>query len=223
MKGKLIVFEGVEGCGKTTQIEQTRQWLADLSSSIVVTRQPGGTELGRELREILLHSPVNSINPHAELLLYAADRAQHLVEVIKPAIDRGAIVLCDRYTSSTIAYQGYGRGLDLALIETLNQLATGGLEPDLTLWLDIDVEIGLNRVKSRLKNLYLNFTRGVCTEAQPPDRLEQDTLDFHRLVQQGYQKLALQHPQKIHRIDASLTIEAVQFDIRSILSSSLNL
>ncbi|PSB02690.1 dTMP kinase [Merismopedia glauca] len=207
MKGKLIVFEGVEGCGKTTQIEQTRQWLEDLAISVAVTRQPGGTQLGQELRQILLHSQGYSIDPKAELLLYAADRAQHLAEVIKPELEKGTIVLCDRYTDSTIAYQGYGRGLDLAAIETLNRLATGGLEPYLTLWLDIDVEIGLNRVKVRGES----------------DRLEQDTIDFHRLVQQGYQKLALHHPQIIHRVDASLSLEAVQLQIRSLLASHLNL
>lgn len=215
MKGKLIVFEGVEGCGKTTQIEQTRHWLEDERAiSVVVTRQPGGTELGQELRQILLYSHSYSIDSTVELLLYAADRAQHLAEIIRPQLATGTIVLCDRYTDSTIAYQGYGRGLDLNSIEMLNRLATGGLESDLTLWLDIDVEIGLTRVKSRVQSS--------STGAQPLDRLEQDTMDFHRLVQQGYQKLATTYPQRIHRVDASLTVEAVQLQIRSLLASHLN-
>jgi dTMP kinase len=205
MKGKLIVFEGGEGCGKTTQIEQTRQWLADLAISVLVTRQPGGTQLGLELRHILLHSQGYALDPMSELLLYAADRAQHLAEVVKPALAKGNIVLCDRYTDSTIAYQGYGRGLDLNSIETLNRLATTGLEPDVTLWLDLDVEIGLSRAKSRGQS----------------DRLEQDTIDFHRSVRQGYQKLAATRPEKMHRVDANLSLEAVQLQIRSILSPHL--
>jgi dTMP kinase len=205
MKGKLIVFEGGEGSGKTTQIEQTRQWLEGLAISVLVTRQPGGTQLGQELRQILLHFPGYAIAPTAELLLYAADRAQHLAEVVKPALAKGNIVLCDRYTDSTIAYQGYGRGLDLNSIETLNRLATTGLEPDVTLWLDLDVEIGLSRAKSRGQS----------------DRLEQDTIDFHRSVRQGYQKLAATRPEKMHRVDANLSLEAVQLQIRSILSPHL--
>lgn len=201
MRGKLIVFEGVEGCGKTTQIERSRLWLQDVSGvAVVVTREPGGTQLGVSLRHLLLTEPQHPIFPRAELLLYAADRAQHIEEAIEPQLNQGVIVLCDRYTDSTVAYQGYGRGLSLELIEQLNYIATSGLESDLTLWLDIDVEIGLARAKARGKS----------------DRFEQTELDFHRRVQQGYRELAQKYPQRIVRVDASPSEIEVQAQIQEI-------
>lgn len=224
MNGRLIVFEGVEGCGKTTQLQRSREWLQSLfvakslSSSLVVTREPGGTQLGLGLRELLLNPEVsnggvNATNkkefskpePLTELLLYAADRAQHVEEVLKPQLAAGAIILCDRYINSTIAYQGYGRGFSLHLIDQLNFIATGGLESDLTLWLDVDVEVGLARTK----------TRGVV------DRIEQAGLEFHKRVQQGYTQLAASQPQKIVRVDANLSETAVQEQIQQILVQRL--
>lgn len=215
MVGKLIVFEGVEGSGKSTQIELTRQWLEQNSSKqVTVTRQPGGTELGRELRRLLLEVQSYELDAMAELLLYAADRAQHIAQLIKPKLAAGTIVLCDRYTDSTIAYQGYGRGLDLTAIETLNRLATGGLEPDVTIWFDLDVEIGLNRARARANP-------GLPDELIL-DRLEQDTIDFHKAVQQGYRQLATSSGKIIHPVDASLSLEAVQSQIRSFLAANLS-
>lgn len=214
MGGKLIVFEGVEGCGKTTQLQRLREWLHCLSASesvpfsVVVTREPGGTELGLGLRKLLLgEAKGKPIQDSAELLLYASDRAQHVEEVLKPQLALGAIILCDRYTDSTIAYQGYGRGLSLSLINQLNSIATGGLESDLTLWLDVDVEVGLARTKDR----------GLL------DRIEQADLAFHRRVQQGYKELALAHPKRIVRVDASLSVASVQKQIQTILSERLKL
>ena len=217
MIGKFIVFEGVEGGGKTTQIELLRDWLLGkeewrqvLSKSInlevVITREPGGTKLGKALRELLLSSDVlaEKIQETSELLLYAADRAQHVEALIKPCLERGAIVLCDRFIDSTIAYQGYGRGLDLELIQQLNYIATGGLKSDLTFWLDLDVEIGLARAKNRG-----NF-----------DRMEQANIEFHRRVQQGYQELA-KNNYLIVRIDANLTREKVQQQIQEIIMQKL--
>lgn len=209
MAGRLIVFEGVEGCGKTTQMQRSQAWLQSLSSLPVVlaTREPGGTELGGKLRQLLLteagEKPIYDV---AELLLYAADRAQHVEEVLKPQLAMGAIVLCDRYTDSTVAYQGYGRGLNLNLIHQLNQIATGGLESDLTLWLDISIEVSLARMQKR----------GVA------DRIEQADLEFHRRVQQGYIQLAQAQPQRIVRIDASLKEADVQAQIQAVLSLKLN-
>lgn len=159
MGGKLITFEGIDGCGKTTQIELTRQWLTNVSTApIVVTREPGGTQLGETLRSLLLYGRPSvllcekrelPLSPIAELLLYAADRAQNFQEVILPALINDAIVLCDRGGDSTIAYQGYGRGMSLSLIHGLNLIATCGLVSNITLWLDVDVELGLQRTKTR--------------------------------------------------------------------------
>lgn len=207
MDGKFIIFEGVEGCGKTTQIQRTYEWLwanrSDGDPPITVTREPGGTKLGQTLRQLLLdgRSP-ESILERAELLLYAADRAQHVEQVLKPQLAKGAIVLCDRYTDSTIAYQGYGRGLSLELIVQINYIATDGLSGDLTVWLDVAPEIGLARAQKRGNN----------------NRMEEEDLAFHRRVQQGYAALARAYPQRIARVDASLCEDAVQAQIQTLLS-----
>lgn len=221
MAGKLIVFEGVEGSGKTTQIQRSHQWLQTTfptRAKVIVTREPGDTRLGRSLRQLLLANTTQQQQIHsqegklifddsppiselAELLLYAADRAQHVEEVLKPNLANGATILCDRYTDSTIAYQGYGRGLDRKIIDQLNTLATGGLESTLTLWLDVDVEISLLRIKSRGES----------------DRIEQASLAFHRRVQAGYSELAKAYPDRIKRVDASLSEVALQAQIQDIL------
>lgn len=208
LNGLFVVFEGVEGCGKTTQLQRTLQWLESTlpSQSVVVTREPGGTALGSSIRQVLLnYLEEKPIQNRAELLLFAADRAQHVEEVLKPHLDNGSIILCDRYTDSTIAYQGYGRGLDLSLIDALNNIATNGLESDLTIWLDVDVEVSLARAR--------NVGRG--------DRIEQEDFAFHAKVQTGYTQLYSQHPNRIIRIDASLNEIAVQEQIQTILRQHL--
>lgn len=204
MNGKFIVFEGVEGSGKTTQIGQTAAWLANdpqRDRAVIVTREPGGTKLGQQIRQILLNDLDNCVSYRTELLLYAADRAQHVEALIRPHLDRGDIVLCDRFTDSTIAYQGYGRGFDRDEIDRVNQLATGGLQSDLTFWLDLDVKIGLERVLLRGK----------------PDRMERATIDFHQRVRQGYQELANVYPDRIVRIDADRSPAEIQMEIQSTL------
>lgn len=201
MGGKLIVFEGVEGSGKTTQLRRCSDWLQASGLTVVVTREPGGTSLGLGLRKLLLEGHSSPIQDRAELLMYAADRAQHVEEFIKHQLTLGAIILCDRYTDSTIAYQGYGRGLDLTLIQQLNQIATDGLESDLTLWLDIDATMGLKRARQR----------------GSADRIEQADLAFHQRVQQGFTQLAASNPQRIVRIDASKSEEEVHLTIQEIL------
>lgn len=213
--GKLIVFEGVEGCGKTTQLRRLNDWLTQSgwgefreeqiqAQPVMVTREPGGTNLGLELRRLLLErGKETTIQERAELLLYAADRAQHVEELLKPNLLKGVVILCDRFTDSTIAYQGYGRGLNLSLISQLNHVATNGLESDLTVWLDIDVEIGLARKRKQ----------GEIT------LMEQADLAFHRRVQQGFTELAKAHPQRIIRVDANQKEELIAEQIQKILNA----
>ncbi len=215
MQGRLIVFEGVEGVGKTTQLQRVHGWLlagkwfgqTGEMPSVVVTREPGGTQLGLGVRQLLLEQRGQElIQAKSELLLYAADRAQHVETVLKPTLSKGAIVLCDRFTDSTIAYQGYGRGLEMSLIEQLNQIATGGLTSDLTLWLDLDAEIGLERVRQRGGS----------------DRIEQSDLDFHLRVQAGFLHLHQRYPDRIVRIDANRDEAAVTHSIQHILMQYLD-
>ncbi|ALF54501.1 thymidylate kinase [Nostoc piscinale CENA21] len=207
MSGKLIVFEGVEGCGKTTQMQLCCQWLESLGISVIVTREPGGTELGIHLRRLLLEkSEDKPVADVTELLLYAADRAQHVEQELKPNLAAGKYILCDRYIDSTVAYQGYGRGLNMSLIEKLNDIATSGLTSDLTIWLDVDVEVGFSRKRGDAAGL---------------DRIEQETIAFHRRVQQGYSQLAAAHPSRIVRVDGSLSKETVSSLIQEILRQRL--
>jgi dTMP kinase len=217
MPGKLVVFEGVEGCGKSTQLQRLQTALLGHGRfqqlqrqgelpQLLITREPGGTELGLGLRQLLLgyHGEAPMVS-RAELLLYAADRAQHIEEVIKPALAAGNWVLCDRYIDSTVAYQGYGRGLDLAQIDQLNLVATGGLVPDLTLWLKLDAATGLARTRQR----------GAA------DRMEQADLAFHQRVQRGFETLATQHPERIVAINAAAPVEAVAADIFAVVEGYL--
>ncbi|WP_017300373.1 dTMP kinase [Nodosilinea nodulosa] len=217
MPGKLLVFEGVEGCGKSTQLTLLQGMLLQNSSlqqlqrrglipHVLATREPGGTELGLGLRELLLgYRGEAAMASRAELLLYAADRAQHVEALIKPALAEGCWVLCDRFIDSTVAYQGYGRGLDLGLIDQLNQVATGGLVPDLTLWLKLDASVGLARTHQR----------GAA------DRMEQADLAFHQRVQGGFEALARQHPQRIVAIDAAQSVAAVAAEIYAVVDRYL--
>jgi dTMP kinase len=209
--GKLIVFEGGEGCGKTTQLQRTATWLAAQRSAlwpqgdVMVTREPGGTALCGQIRHVLLEPTDESMDPRTELLLYAADRAQHVAYCLKPALQRGDLILCDRYTDSTVAYQGYGRGLDRGLIDQLNQIATDGLQPDLTLWLDLDVAVGLARAQRRGQR----------------DRIEQSDMAFHQAVRQGFTELAQAFSDRFVRIDASLELDAVTQQVQAALTSFL--
>lgn len=217
MPGKLIVFEGGEGAGKTTQLQRSQDWLKNSElfqqlhrqgelSQVVITREPGGTELGQQIRQILLqpqsHEPMQE---STELLLYAADRAQHVEACLRPLLASNALILCDRYIDSTVAYQGYGRGLDLTLIQQLNQIATQGLQSDLTLWLDLDAEAGLLRSRQR----------------GSLDRMEQSDLAFHQRVRQGFATLAAAAPQRIVRVEAHQDADAVTQQIQTILTQRL--
>ncbi|HIK21802.1 MAG TPA: dTMP kinase [Synechococcus sp. M44_DOE_062] len=186
-----ITLEGGEGVGKTTQQPLLAEQLRQEGYACLCTREPGGTALGKTLRDLLLHG--DPFTPLAELLLYAADRAEHVSKVIGPALAAGQVVVCDRFTDSTLAYQGYGRGIDLDLIRQLNRWVTGGLQPDLTLWLDLPPEVGLGRARSR--------SSGVV-ELAVQSTNEQEDLEFHRRVYCGFETLAAAEPQRIVRVSA---------------------
>ena len=195
MKGLFITFEGIEGSGKSTQIALLADYLASLGKSIALTREPGGTLIGDQIRKILLDPVHTMLSPAAELLLYAASRAQHLAEVISPALTAGRIVLCDRFSDATIAYQGYGRGLDLEMIYSLDQMVTARLVPDLTVLLDIDVVAGLKRAQLR------NSSSGLEGEA----RFEQEDIAFHTRVRatHSYRSLGQGFPTTTLRCSAN--------------------
>ncbi|HET6516424.1 MAG TPA: dTMP kinase [Thermodesulfovibrionales bacterium] len=197
MKGVFISFEGIEGTGKTTQARLLAGHLSDRGYATVLTEEPGGTPIGLRIREVLLKVEHREMHHMTELLLYNASRCQHIHEVVLPAVNSGRIVLTDRFTDSTIAYQGYGRGIDLSVIDALDRTATGGLKPDLTLLLDLDVATGLKR------------NRG----ANKIDRLELEDIEFHTRVRAGYHKLSHKEPERIRLIDASGSIEEIQQEI----------
>jgi dTMP kinase len=203
-QGRFVVLEGPEGAGKTTQLKILAKYLDQLAVEHIVTRDPGGTALGKYIRRILLDADT-AVDPLAELLLYEADRAQHVQEVIRPALNQGKLVLCDRYTGSTYAYQGYGRGIDLNLIKQLNLIATGGLEPELVILFDIASEEGLNRL-----------------HPSGHDRMEQEAIEFHHKVRSGYLEMAKARPEIWKIIDASQPLSTVQTELRKILSSGLS-
>jgi dTMP kinase len=189
----LITFEGIEGCGKTTQLKLLAEQLGSRGHEVTVTREPGGCTIADRIRTILLDADNSAMTPMAELFLYGAARAQHVAEVIAPALAAGQIVLCDRFTDATVSYQGYGRGLDLQVITELNRLAAGDIRPDLTLIVDCPVETGLERAMTRINN-----SRGAREE-----RFELESLQFHKKVREGYLTLARQEPERFVVIDGS--------------------
>jgi dTMP kinase len=191
--GFFITFEGIEGCGKTTQLRLLKERLEAAGEKVTSTREPGGCPIADKMRAILLDAENSAITPLSELLLYAAARAQHVQEVIAPALELGEIVLCDRFTDATVAYQGHGRGLDLATIEELNRLATGGVEPKLTLLIDCPVQVGLSRALARIES----------TSGAREERFELESVRFHERVREGYLTLAAAYPERFVVIDGS--------------------
>ncbi len=198
-RGKFITFEGIDGCGKTTQMRLLGQYLTERGVAVVPTREPGGTELGRKVRSALLDGVAGSVEPLAELLLYAADRAQHVRRVILPALSLGKVVLSDRFYDATTVYQGYARGFDLKLVNQLNELATGGLKPDLTLLFDLDAETGLKRTMRR--------GDGTGMTAAGPDRLDQEPVEFHERVRKAYLEIAAREPERFRVIPSAGPVE----------------
>jgi dTMP kinase len=196
-KGFFITLEGVEGSGKTTQTALVGEALRNTGHRVMVTREPGGTRAGEAIRAIFL-DPAVSLHAAAELLLVLADRAQHVREKLKPAIAAGEIVLSDRYSDSTTAYQGYGRGLDLKLLDELNRLASDGTHPDLTIVLDLAVETGLERTRERVRG-----------DVRGPDRFEGEQVEFHRRVREGFQTIAREQPGRVKILDATAPVAEI--------------
>jgi dTMP kinase len=200
-----ISLEGIEGTGKTTQAKLLAEHLSGKGHSAVVTEEPGGTSIGLRIREVLLKVEHSEMDSLTELLLYSASRCQHIHQLILPSLEAGKVVITDRFSDSTLAYQGYGRGIDPDLIETLDRLVTGGLKPDLTLLLDIDVETGLKRNKG----------------ANKVDRLELEDVAFHRKVRAGYLEIARREPGRIKVVDASGDIDEIKGKIARVVDACL--
>ena len=199
-KGLFITFEGADGCGKTTQMRLLADYLKTQGLEVVLTREPGGKGLGEKVREILLNYD-GEVSDRCESFLFLADRAQNIDIIVNPAVEQGKIVLCDRHIDSTVAYQGYGRGLDLDRIKMLNNLATNGRKPDLTIVFDIDVETSMKRVGSE------------------KDRMESAGIEFHNKVRNGYLEIAKEEPDRIKVVDACKTIEEVFEEVKEIIKN----
>ncbi len=207
-----ITLEGIEGAGKTTVLPRLVDALETDGASCTVTREPGGTAFGRQVRAILLDPAHRGLDPHAELLLYVADRVQHVREVIRPALDRGEVVLCDRYMDATIVYQGVARQLGRELILRLHDLVLGELKPDLTLLFDLPARVGLERA-------WRDFDRGERSRRE--SRFEQEHLDFHEAVREGYLQLARTEPRRFHIIDAAADPRTVAREAQAALKAAL--
>ena len=199
MGGLFVTFEGVDGCGKSTQIKLLKEHLEKQGKKVILIREPGGTKISESIREIILSVENSEMVDNCEMLLYAAARAQLVEQVIKPNLEQGAIVFCDRFVDSSYVYQGFARGLGLEKVETINKIAMNNIEPDITLFFDIEPKVSLQR---RMK-------------VSSADRIEKEKLDFHKKVYQGYKYLAQKYPERIKTIDANCEIEDVKKQIVS--------
>ena len=202
-KGCFITFEGIDGAGKSTQLAWVKELLVKRGIAVTVTREPGGTSLGERLREILLHSE-DAVLPETEALLMFAARREHIDKVITPALERGEVVLCDRFTDATIAYQGGGSGVDIAKLESLERWVQGELQPDLTLYFDLPVEVAKERINDLRKS----------------DRFERETDGFFERVRLAYLARARSHPQRVHVIDANASPEVINKQLEDIVLSA---
>lgn len=206
-RGLFITFEGTDGAGKSTQIQRLSADLREADYDVCLTREPGGTPISEQIRAILLDPGHSEMAVPTELLLYAASRAQHVSEVIKPALAAGKVVISSRFADAMVVYQGYGRGVDLGRIAHLNRIATDGVVPDVTFVLDLPVEIGLQRVRNRRGGL---------------DRLEREEIEFYRRLREGYRALATAAPERLKVIDAEVSPERVYAQIESIMQPLLH-
>lgn len=208
MSGFFLTFEGIEGSGKTTQAQRVAEALRAGGSRVVMTKEPGGTPISDRIRAILLDPTATAMDAMTELFLYSASRRQHVVEVIRPSLDAGMIVISDRYTDATLAYQGFGRTLDFDVLRHLNQLATGGLLPDLTLVFDLPEMAGLGRARARNVELAM----------ENEGRFEAEDLRFHRRVREGYLALAAAEPRRFAVVDADGSVDDVMHRVISTLA-----
>ena len=206
--GLFITFEGIDGCGKTTQLRLLSSWLRERGREVVETVEPGGTDIGREIRKILLDPANTAICSRTELLLYFASRAQNVEEVIRPALEKSTIVLCDRFTDSTIAYQGCGRGLDADIILDLHRIACGPLKPDVTVLIDIDLDTSLARARRRNERTNANESR-----------IDEESREFHARVRRGYLQLAANEPDRFVIIDGMHPVTEVAARIREAIQN----
>jgi dTMP kinase len=207
-RGLFITFEGMDGSGKTTQMRRLAGRLRDRGRTVLETAEPGGTAIGREIRRILLDAANQELSPAAELLLYFASRAQNVDEAIQPALSRGEIVLADRFTDSSLVYQGCGRALGAEAVLALDRVACRGLKPDLTILVDIDVETSLARAHARNS-----------AESHSETRMDEQSVEFHRKVYDAYQALARREPERIKRVDGRLSIDELERAIWEIVSA----
>jgi dTMP kinase len=207
-RGLFLTFEGMDGSGKTTQMRRLAKRLRARGRTVLETAEPGGTAIGQKIRHILLDAASQELSPTAELLLYFASRAQNVDEAIRPALERGEIVLADRFTDSTLAYQGCGRGLGAEMVVALDRIACRGLKPDLTLLVDIDVDTSLGRARAR------NSAR-----RSGETRMDEQSLEFHRKVYEAYHALAAREPQRVRPIDGSKSIDQVEQQIWEVVSA----
>lgn len=201
-RGLFITFEGADGCGKTTQQKLLAKYLEDKGYEVVLTREPGAKGLGEKVREILLNYD-GAVSDRCESFLFLADRAQHIDMIVNPAVESGKIVLCDRHTDSSVAYQGYGRGLDVERIKMLNELAVNGRKPDMTLVFDIDVETSMSRV------------------GEEKDRMESAGMEFFNRVRNGYLEIAKQETQRVKVLDAKKSIDEIHCDVVKLIEELL--
>lgn len=201
-RGLFITFEGVDGCGKTTQMDLLAKYLQTQGYEVVITREPGAKGLGEKIREILLHYD-GEVSSKAESFLFLADRAQHIDKIVNPAIENGKIVLCDRHTDSTIAYQGYGRGVNIDKLRMLNNLATGDRKPDITFVFDIDIETSMSRV------------------GQEKDRMESSGVEFFNNVRKGFLEIAKQEPERVKVINSDKSIDEIHREVLEYIQTKI--
>ena len=206
-----ITFEGVEGSGKTTQIQRLKKYLTQKGIRCKVTREPGGCSISEKIRKILLNPDHREMVPMTELLLYEAARAQHVIEIIKPFVEKEGVVLCDRFSDATLAYQGYGRKIDLKWIERLNHLSSRGIRPDITFLLDCPSDVGLKRAIQRNRTL----------KQEREERFEREEIEFHRRVRKGYLAIARKEPRRVKVIDTGQGEEKVFEKIKKIVDNLL--